>query len=625
MALLAITAARSRGPAFDELAHLTAGVSYLQTGDFRFQPENGLLPQAWAGLAVAGDPTVALPPTAGPVWDQSDVWTAGQRFFFEQGNQPSRLLGRARAMVTVLGVLCALLVWLWSRALFGPVGGLLSLTLCALSPAMLAHGALVTSDMATALFFLASTAALWRLLERLNVGGVLLAAAALCGLTLSKASAALIVPIALVLVVARLARREALPVGRHRLEGPGRQAAALGLVALVVGSLVIAGVWAAYGARWSAFEPELTSAETEFNKPLEPMLERTGALEAPLRIALERRLLPQAWVYGFTFVLAHSRARPAFLRGEHRDTGWWWFFPYAMAVKTPLPLLALLVLGLVGAAREERRRDLVPLAALVGVYWAFSVTSNLNIGHRHLLPTLPPLFVLAGGGARWLRGPGGARLAMLGLLVGLLLSTVAAFPRYLGFFNRLVGGPSEGWRHLVDSSLDWGQDLPALSQALAAETGPVALSYFGSADPRAFGIDAEPLPSYFPLAGSDVEPTPLTPGLYAISATMLQAVYLRAAGPWTAEHEARYRESFARWLDWRDTADDPAARAALVGLLGSEQAWRDELALFAELRFARLAATLRQREPDGRAGWSILLYRVGPDELKRAVVGPAPG
>ncbi len=624
MAVLATTAARVNGPAFDELAHLTAGVSYLQTGDFRFDPENGLLPQAWAGLAVAGDPAVGPPLSSGAAWDRSDVWTVGQRFFFHQGNPLSEMLRRGRAMITVLGLLCALLVWLWSRALFGPAGGLLSLAVCALSPAMLAHSALVTSDMAAALFFLASTAALWRLLERLNVGGVLLVAAALCGLTLSKFSAVLIGPIAGLLVLARLARSEPLPVGRHRLVGRGRQAAALGAVALVVAGLVVAGVWVAYGARWSAFEPELSSEHTAFSEPLEPMLQRTGVLQGPLRAALEHRVLPQAWLYGFTFVLSHSAERPAFLAGAWRTDGWWWFFPYAMAVKTPLPLLALLVLGLVGAAREERRRELVPLLALIGVYWAVSVASHLNIGHRHLLPTLPPLFVLAGGGARWLRAPGGGRLGILGLVGGLLLGTVAAFPHYLGFFNGLVGGSSQGWRHLVDSSLDWGQDLPALSQALQGEDGPVALSYFGSADPRAFGIDARPLPSFFPLAGSRGEPTPLVPGLYAISATMLQAVYLRPAGPWTDAYEQRYRESLARWLDWRGTAGDPAARATLVDLLGSEQAWRDELALFEELRFARLAANLRRREPDGRAGWSILLYRVGQAELTQAVAGPPP-
>ncbi len=624
MAALATTAARNRGPAFDEVSHLTAGVSVLQTGDFRFQPENGILPATLAGLGALGDPDLGLPVTAGPAWDSSDVWTVGRRFFFEQGNSPSRLLGRSRAMITALAMLCGLLVWLWSRALFGQAGGLLSLTLFALSPTVLAHGAMVTSDMAAALFFLASTAALWRLMERLNVGGVLLAAAVLCGLTLSKPSAVLIGPIAALLVLARLARDEPLPVGRHRIVGRGRQLAALAGVAIVTAALVIAGVWAAYGARWSAFEPDLSSDQTDFITPMEPMLETAGVLQAPLRLAADERLLPQAWVYGFVHVYAHSKSRPAFLRGRYSKTGWWWFFPYAMLVKTPLPMLALLLLGLVAAATHERRAALVPLVVLIGVYWAFSVTSHLNIGHRHLLPTLPPLFVLAGAGARWLRAPGGARLGLLALVAGLLLTTVAAFPRYVAFFSTLIGGPSEGWRHLVDSSLDWGQDLPALAQELADETGPVALSYFGSGDPRAFGIEARALPSFLSLAGSREEPEPLTPGLYAISATMLHAIYVRPWGRWTDEYEQRYRESFLRWLDWQGSADDPAVRAELVRLMGSKQAWREELALFEELRFARLAATLRQREPDGRAGWSILLYQVGSEELTRALRGPPP-
>lgn len=591
MVLLATTAARSRGPAFDELAHLTSGVSYLQTGDFRFQPENGLLPQAWAGLAVAGDGSVTLPATSGPAWDRSDVWTIGQDFFFRQGNSLSRLLGQARGMITVLGVLCALLVWLWSRALFGPAGGLLSLAACALSPAMLAHSAIVTSDMAAALFFLASTAALWRLLQRLNVGGVLLAAAALCGLTLSKASAVLIGPIAVILVIARLLDPEPLPVGRHRLRGRARQLAALAGVAAVITGLVVAGMWAAYGARFSAFDESLSSEETRFNKPLEPMLERTGGLQAPLRAALENELLPEAWLYGFTFVVAHSHARPAFLRGEVRDDGWWWFFPYAMAVKTPVALLALMLLGIAGALRTERR-ELAPLFALLAVYWAISLTSNLNIGHRHLLPTLPPLFVLVGGAARWLRSPG-SRLGILALVAGLALTTVSAFPRYLSWFNGLVGGPAQGYRHLVDSSLDWGQDGPALAEALEGVDAPVYLAWFGSADPRAFGVDARPLPSFF--AWTRTPPGPLEPGVYAISATLLQGVYTKTPGPWTPLYEEAYQLSRG----------------------GRFEAYE-------ALRFGRLAAHLRQREPDGRAGWSILLYRVDAAELSEALAGPPP-
>ena len=623
MALLATTAATTRSPTFDEAAHVTAGVSYLQTGDFRLQPQNGLLPQAWAGSAVAADPAVRLPPNAGEAWDRSDVWTLGNRFLFSQGNDLGRILGRSRAMITVLALLCATLVWLWSRSLFGPAGGLLSLAACALSPAMLAHGATVTSDVAAALFFLASTAALWRLTQRLNVGGVLMAVAALCGLALSKASVVLIGPVAAGIVAVRVLRGDPLPVGKHRLTGRASQVVAIGAVAALVAALVVAGIWAAYGFRYSAFDPA-DAGTAEFSKPLEPMLERSGALEQPIRVAMDRQLLPEAWLYGLTFVLAHSHERPAFLRGEVRSTGWWWFFPYAFAVKTPLALLALMLLGIVGALRSDRRAELAPLGVLIGVYWLFALTSNINIGDRHLLPTLPPLFVLVGGAARWLRGGSGPRLAILALVGGLALTSASAFPRYLGWFNSLVGGPQNGWKHLVDSSLDWGQDLPALAAALQGRDGQTYVSYFGNGDPASFGVRARALPSFMPLPGQN-DPAPITPGLYAISATMLQALYLRPQGAWTEEYEALYQQSRLRNADWRASEQDPALRARLVQLMGSEQAWRDEHALFAELRFARLAATLRTRDPDGYAGWSILLYAVDAAELSQALDGPPPG
>jgi len=119
----------------------------------------------------------------------------------------------------------------------------------------------------------------------------------------------------------------------------------------------------------------------------------------------------------------------------------------------------------------------------------------MDIGHRHILPTYGPVFVLAGAAAAWFTSrwkP--ARVLPVLLVVAMAAESLMVRPDYLAYFNQLAGGPSQGYKHLVDSSLDWGQDLPALKQHLdhlAAASGPetpVYLSYFGSASPDYYGL-----------------------------------------------------------------------------------------------------------------------------------------
>lgn len=387
--------------------------------------------------------------------------------------------------------------------------------------------------------------------------------------------------------------------------------AALGALALTVLC-----IWAAHGFRYPTF-PEGEAAS--FNKPLEPMLERAGGLQAPLRLAFDARLLPEPWLYGFTFVIAHSKARPAFLRGRHRSDGWWWFFPFAFLAKTPIPALALLAIALALALRGGLPDDAAPLLVLIGVYWAFSVTSNLNIGSRHLLPALGPLCVLGGAAARGFVGRG--RLAIGVLCAALAVDVAVAWPRYLSWFSPLVGGPADGWRTLVDSSLDWGQDGPALADELDRIRQPdedVWLSWFGSTDPRVYGVDAKPLPSFMPWVGGG--PQPLTPGLYAVSATMLQEIYLPGGGRWSGADQARYEGLQDTYRGW---ASEPGSEA-MADMLGGSRQLNAALDAYAVLRFRRLASYLREQEPVGRAGWSIRIYRLTPEDLKQAMTRPLP-
>jgi hypothetical protein len=238
-------------------------------------------------------------------------------------------------------------------------------------------------------------------------------------------------------------------------------------------------------------------------------------------------LLPDAYLYGVLRFARHSERRRAFLLGEQSDEGWWYYFPVTLALKTPLPLLLLAgaaaALGLFDWRRHARDAWLwlPPIA-----YLALSMSRSLNIGHRHLLPLVP--FVLLGAArafvALWRRGRPAARGALVLLLVWYGASVLRVHPHYLAYFNELVR-PDEGHRFLVDSNLDWGQDLPGLKAYMDRNgIAKLKLSYFGTAEPRFYGIQCERLPGYPP------PPDPVgavEPGdVVAVSATNLEGVYL---------------------------------------------------------------------------------------------------
>jgi hypothetical protein len=256
------------------------------------------------------------------------------------------------------------------------------------------------------------------------------------------------------------------------------------------------------------------------------------------------------------------------------------------------------------------------------VYWATSLTSHLNIGHRHILPTYPILFIAAGALGVWLD----FRRAKAALLVGALTAwhvgeSWLIRPHYLAYFNAITGGPANGWKHLVDSSLDWGQDLPRLAQWLDthARREKVFLAYFGTGDPTHEGIRATLLPA-LPEVGPKRPWHRLSTGFYCVSATMLQQVYSPVRGKWTLDLEAEYQKLRALENALLAFQVDPIKRAELLRD-APEANWTTAWKRFELLRFARLCHFLRVKHPLTNIGYSILVFHLTAQEVTAATEG----
>jgi len=604
----------------DEIVHLTGGYTYWKFNDYRLQPENGNLPQRWVAIPawISG---AKFPDLDQEYWRTSDAWVMGHEFFYETGEDHFPRLMAARAMTALFGVALGVLVFLWSRRLFGTPGAFVSLTFFVFSPTLLAHGGLATSDVCMALFMLASVGAYWRHLGRPGSTGFALSAVVLGLACVAKFSAALLGPMLVLCGLVHLATR------RGEFWRVLRSAAGHVLVAFVI-------IWAFYGFRYSAFSPAVPAAD-QFIAAWSDLNARIGTTGKLIHVLADHHVLPEAFLYGASYVADSSSQRGAFLNGEYSVFGWKSFFLWTFALKTTIPFILAASLGIwvsvrsrivAGADRARHLQRLLPytpLAALFLVYWAVSIRSHLNIGHRHLIPTYPVLFILVGSLGTWLARPLRPRaLVVAGLLAWHTAESLWIYPNYLAYFNELEGGPSKGYLHLVDSSLDWGQDLPGLKAWLDANLrqGETAyLSYFGTGEPRYYHMPAKRL-AYMNAFLEDEPYIPLGPGVYCVGATMLQQVYSSVQGPWTVEREKEYQ--FLRTFEpaFRSYAEDARTRDNLIKALPAEK-WTKSRDRFLHLRFARLCYYLRVRKPDAMIGYSIFVYRLSAEEVRAATGG----
>ncbi len=444
---------------FDENLHIRGGIEILQRGTYTLEDNNPPL----------GPPVIAaLPYFLGglrlnehnELW-HGGVWSTSEPAYFW------KTLTLARAGNLVFAAIIFFLVWRWSLRLYGPRAALGACFLLICSPTLIAHCSLATLDAAAAATFLAAAYCFWRWSERPRlmwcaVSGVV------CGLAwLAKYSALIFVP-ALAVAFFLAARRF-----------PGRRAArAILLQGAIFAGLAFLTVWAGYGFEIGTMVPSGHRYVSRFDMG--------GPRSAPnllLGAAGARRLPAHRYAQGLIELLAHNiTGHRAYLLGKLDQHGWWYYFPFAVAVKTTLPLLMLASLGV-----WLWRSGVVYPALAVAVVIGSSMPASLNIGVRHMLAVYPFFAILGAGalasGRRWLTA------AALVLAAWHGWESVRAHPDYLAYFNQIARGREE--KFLLDSNLDWGQDLARLGRfAREKRIDAMHLRYFGTSSPAKMGVPA---------------------------------------------------------------------------------------------------------------------------------------
>jgi 4-amino-4-deoxy-L-arabinose transferase-like glycosyltransferase len=492
---LAVGSVIDKSPTFDESQYIARGWAAWRTGQFMtlgHPPLTNLL----SGLGVLLEP--GLPnPSSLPGWAQNDAAMVGDQLLWRNGFNASRIVFLARFPILLLGVLFVALIFRWARETYGLWSGLIALCLMSFSPTIIANAQLATTDIGVAAFYVASLYAWSRFLRRQTMRWLLISGVVLGLAQAAKFSALFLFP-TLGLYTLWFALRHGpiiLKSGGQKLVGWPVWKGPVGAVGMVLAAFIMATLVALL-VLWACMF-----------FTLDPLAK--GSYLAELQ----------------HFISLAGSGHRAYLLGQYSDFGWWWYHPYVLVVKSTLPELLLLSLAIIFTVMRGTRETEWDFLFPALVYLVISLVTTLNVGVRYLLPAIPLLFIFASRvGAAQLPTFSWRRMILVSLIASWQIPVaLGIYPNYLAFFNRLAGGPENGYRLLADSNLDWGQDLPTLASYVRDHRlSEIYLSYFGNADPAYYDIPYEPLPGWPPPSPKpQFAPLNPRPGIYAISASNL--------------------------------------------------------------------------------------------------------
>ena len=449
----------------DEGAHLAAGMEWLDRGSYSYDLVNAPLPR----IAIALGPYLA------------GTRSQGNAFAYDEGNALLEYQGHYQRTLTLarLGILpffwlACFVLWHFASRTYGQWQAALAVLLFAFCPPILAHASLAATDMAVTAMFVLALVCFWNFLQEPKPSSAAFAGVTMALAILSKLSAVPYLGISCTaLYVYALIEKRHIPSWKYIAIG---------------GAAVALTIWAGY--RFS----------------VGPIV-REGHI-SPLEMAHLRRL-PGSVAKAFFF---RGVPAPEFFKGlsklfgltEGRDNGYlfgetyrggrWYFFPVAIAVKTPIPLLLLAAAGAARALVPPRLRNAVlPLVGIAGPL-SVAMLGPANLGLRYVLVIYPFLALLGAYALVCLWQARGSRTKFVAyrgmaalLVIWNIVTCVRATPDFIPYFNE-VAAPY-GSRILVDSDFDWGQDLSRLSTVLQQQhIDSVWIAYEGSADLKRRGL-----------------------------------------------------------------------------------------------------------------------------------------
>jgi hypothetical protein len=524
----------------------------------------------------------------------------GQHFVNANGERSYFLFMIARWVCIPFTWIGALVCYLWARDFFGKPAGVLACTLWCFSPNILAHGSLITTDAHATALGLAACYTFWRWLKKPTWAQAALTGCVLGLAELAKTTLILFYPLwPLLWVVYRWSDRKQMVC-----QDWGREAGML-ILRMVIGLFILNVGYDFEGSfkplRKFHFVSDLFTSQPDTNESLvekQPLFAEPSSANrfANTWVGYLPVPFPENYLLGIDvqqrdFENFHSLS---YLRGKFKDHGWWYYYLYAIAIKVPLGTLGLAVLVLIARnvgldTLVDWRDEMILLAPPLIIFAVVSSKTGFSHHMRYVLPCFPFGFVWVSQVVQLpsarvpptnTKAPrfGDSKFALaLPILSCLLLvwsgaSSLLVYPHSLSYFNESVGGPVGGANHLLHSNIDWGQDLRYLKWWREAHVTDLKgkrfyLAYDGLADPAQLGfVDALP----WPLQKHEAPNFVPLPGHYAISVNFLRG---SSGDAMDGRHpKGKLKQAVPRYF--------------------------------------------RRIQPCGRAGYSILIYKLDSDQVE---------
>jgi len=464
----------------DEFAHLPAGYYYWEMKDYKLYSKNPPLVKMISAL-----PLLALKPQFEHDLNRFQnigwrPWLFANDFMFRNQRDYLGIFEAGRAMIILLGMLLGLSLYLSARSRYGRAGAFISLTLFSFCPNMIAHSQMATVDTGASFFiFLAVLSLLWYL-KKPGWARTALAGACLGLAQLAKFSTLSLLPIYLLAPFLLI-----WPFKKDRSQPRllGKRFAQIGLMVLVWVVMV--------SICYRGQELFVPTAEFKFaSRWMNRMQTVFRPLPAPF---------PRTYLRGLDGQLADME------QGEFANylMGKWYqgiskkYFLIALLVKVPVPVQVLFLAAFLPGVLPKKYRlkfsaeEIFLLGLMAWILFIFSVRNSLQIGVRYLLPAFPIAFLFMGRlGKALANSKPWPRIAAAAMVLWLIVESLAVYPHYLSYFNEYAGGPKNGYKVLLDSNIDWGQDLPALAEFMKKnQISKIDLCYFGHAWPGLYGVD----------------------------------------------------------------------------------------------------------------------------------------
>jgi hypothetical protein len=483
---------RQESQTWDEGDHIFAGYRSWTNADFGLNPEHPPLVKLVATVPLLGL-SLQTPKLQNREF-KTEAFVDGRDFLYQ--NDADMILFRTRMAAAVFTLLLALLVFLATKEMFGTGAAFIALTLLVFEPNVLAHGAVVTTDVGLSCFMFATVYAFYRYVKAPSVARLIIIGV-VAGLALAaKHTGLLVFPMLMLLALCEVVRNgKGKGWSKGAIAKTARPAGRLAVALIITGLIAVLVLWAFYGFRYGA-----RPAGLQMNPSLADYTQQLKPREAKAVLTLARwHLLPESYLYGLTDVRWVADSMQTYILGKVYPHGVWFYFPVAFAIKSTLAFLILLLLaiGAMATRKLNQWREILFLTIPPALFLAVSMSSGLNIGVRHILPLYVFLSVLIGGAAialvrsnrRW-------TYAIALLLLFHAVSSLRVFPSYLAYANELWGGPANTYKYLSDSNTDWAQQLKATKQYLDKRgVKDCWIAYFaqGLVDPAYYGIPCKPL------------------------------------------------------------------------------------------------------------------------------------